>query len=117
MAIKPLTTRDRQNRHDLNGFAGKDRKVRMVLEHPCRGFVRFGANDGKGAHLVADVGNAARADPLGLAKRSAHRGERGLVLLHPRLRSGNALFLLRLSLRLGQRKAKEKEGIAAWKAW
>src|SRR6202795_3378577 len=76
--------------------------MRMVLEHPCRGFVRFGANDGKGAHLVADVGNAARADPLGLAKRSAHRGERSLVLLNPRLPGGHALFLLRLSLSLGQ---------------
>src|SRR6185437_395905 len=28
-----LTARDRQHRHDLDGFTRKDRKVRMVFEH------------------------------------------------------------------------------------
>jgi len=28
-----LTARDREDRHDLDAFAGKDREMRVVLEH------------------------------------------------------------------------------------
>ena len=65
---RALRTGYGQNRHDLHGFAREDREVRMVFEQLRGGFVQIRAHDGVGAHLVADIRDAARRNLLGLAQ-------------------------------------------------
>jgi hypothetical protein len=57
---------------DLHGLARKDREMRMLLERPGGGLVRFRAHDHERAHLVAHVLNAALGDLLRLAERPSH---------------------------------------------
>jgi hypothetical protein len=53
-------------------------------------------------HLIACIFNAALRDFFGLAERSAHANDCGLMFFGPRLPSGYPLFLLRESLRFWQ---------------
>jgi hypothetical protein len=59
---RSLGTRYRQNRHDLYGISGKDREVRMLLEHLGGSVMRFRANDRVSAHQVANAFDAALAN-------------------------------------------------------
>jgi len=59
-----LGARYRQNGHDVDGFPGKDRKVRMPLEQLGRSLMRIRANDHIGAHLIACIFDAALGDFL-----------------------------------------------------
>src|SRR5215510_16363115 len=79
--------RYRQNGHDLDGFPGKDCKVRMPLEQPGRSLMRICANDHVGAHLITCIFDAALRDFFGLAERSAHADDCGLMFFGPRLPS------------------------------
>ena len=63
--------RNRQALHDLDGVAGEDRKVRVVLEQFGGGFVRLRLHDRVGGHGVPDVAYAACANALRLSKRGA----------------------------------------------
>src|SRR5688572_19681017 len=93
---RALHLRHRQAFHDLDGNAGEDREVRMVFEHPGRGFVRFGFDDSIGGHLVPDIGDALGADALGLAERRAVVGDGfrvGVPPLIPGLDTGLFPFL------------------------
>src|SRR5437660_9367057 len=90
--------RYRENGHDLDGFPGKDRKMRMPLEEFGRSLMRVRANDQVGTHLIACIFDAALRDFFGLAERSAHANDCGLMFFGPRLPSGSPLFLLRESL-------------------
>ena len=66
-----LTGRYRENRHDFDGFAWEDRKVRMAFKELRGGLVRVGADNREGAHLVGHILDAACVDLLGLAERPA----------------------------------------------
>src|SRR5262249_49069529 len=80
-----LGARNRQNGHDLDGFPGKDCKVRMPLEQLGRSLMRIRANDRVGAHLIAGIFDAALGDFFGLAERSAHADDCGFMFFGPRL--------------------------------
>ena len=60
------------------------------------------ANHREAAHRVADVLDPARRDLLGLAERSAHGDDRGLVLLDPRLPGRDSLAFLDAPFRFGR---------------
>src|SRR5689334_3171249 len=89
-----LTARNRQNRHDLYGFARKNREMRMVLEQLGSRLVGFGAHDHEGAQLVTDVLYAARSDFLGLSERPTRAGNHRVMLLHPSFPGSHALLFL-----------------------
>src|SRR2546430_1701369 len=95
--------RYRENGHDLDGFPGKDRKMRMPLEEFGRSLMRVRANDHVGTHLIACIFDAALRDFFGLAERSTHADDCGLMFFGPRLPGGYPLFLLPESLRFWQR--------------
>jgi len=42
---------NRQHWHDLDGIAGEDREMRMLLEHRGGGLVRIRAHHREGAHV------------------------------------------------------------------
>src|SRR5262245_44656740 len=77
--------------------------MRMPLEELCGSLLRVRANDREGSHRVADIRNAIRIDLLGLAERSAHVDDRGLVLFNPRLPCGHPLLLLGTPVRFRKR--------------
>src|SRR6202035_1717946 len=93
-SCRALRTGYGQNRHDLHGLAREDHEVRMVFEQLRGGFVRIRAHDGVGAHLVADIRDAARRDLLGLAERSTHADDRTVVLFDPCLPGGHSLAFI-----------------------
>jgi hypothetical protein len=64
--------------------------------------MRVRANDHVGTHLIACIFDAALRDFFGLAERSAHANDCGLMFFGPRPPSGYPLFLLRESLRFWQ---------------
>src|SRR6516225_6096761 len=76
--------------------------MRMPLEEFGRSLMRVRANDHVGTHLIACIFDAALRDFFGLAERSAHANDCGLMFFGPRLPSGYPLFLLRESLRFWQ---------------
>src|SRR5258708_36674240 len=76
--------------------------MRMPLEEFGCSLMRVRANDHVGTHLIACIFDAALRDFFGLAERSAHADDRGLMFFGPRLPSGYPLFLLRESLRFWQ---------------
>jgi hypothetical protein len=97
-----LGARYRQNGHDLDGFPGKNRKVRMPLEQLGRSLMRIRANDHIGAYLIACIFDAALGDFFGLAERSAHTDDYGLMFFGPRLPGRYPLLLLRKPFRFGK---------------
>src|SRR5260221_12486080 len=64
--------------------------------------MRVPVNDHVGPHLIACIFDAALRDFFGLAERSAHADDCGLMFFGPLLPSGYPLFLLRESLRFWQ---------------
>src|SRR5580692_9516052 len=98
-----LAARDREHRHDLDGLAWKDRKMRMILEYLRGGLVRGCADDGKGGQQVADIGNAFRIDFLGLSERPAHGDDGALVLFDPALPGRHAPLHPAITLGFGER--------------
>src|SRR6185369_17660291 len=75
-----LAARYRQNRHDLDGLARKDGKVRVSLEHLRCSLERCSANHRKRGQQVGDLGNTAGVDFPGLAERTAHLDDGRLML-------------------------------------
>jgi hypothetical protein len=65
--------------------------------------VRFRPHDHEGAHLVARVLDAAFGDPLRLAKRPAHGGNRRVMLFDPSFPGGHALLFLGAPFGFGKR--------------
>src|SRR5258707_8458643 len=62
--------------------------MRMPLEEFGRSLMRVRANDHVGTHLIACIFDAALRDFFGLAERSAHADDCGLMFFGPRLPSG-----------------------------
>src|SRR6516162_4191913 len=110
-----LTGRYRENRHDFDGFAREDRKVRMVFKELGGGLVRGGADNPEGAHVVGPSLDAACVDLLGLAERPADLDERGVMLLDPGLPGRDTLLLFRapLCVRKGVPSGHFRAGLAA----
>src|SRR5687768_2465774 len=102
-SLRLLHPRHRQALHHFDRVAREDGEVRVLLEQFRRGLVRLGLDDVVGGHVVADVGDAAGRDPLGLPERGALVDDRGLVFFHPGLPRLHAGMLLRLALRGVQR--------------
>src|SRR5262245_61467624 len=92
----------RQNRHDLDGFPGKDRKMRMPFEQLGRSLMRIRANHHVGAHLITFIFDAPLGDFFGLAERSTHADDYGLMFFGPCLPSRYPLLLLRKPFRFGK---------------
>src|SRR5262249_4944090 len=77
-------------------------KVRMPLEQLSCSLMRTRANDHVGAHLIACIFDAALGDFFGLAERSAHADDCGLMFFGPRLPGRYPLLLLRKPFRFGK---------------
>jgi hypothetical protein len=110
-----LDGRNGQNRHDLHGFSGKDREMRMVFKQPRSRLMGVRLNNHVGAQLVACVFDPALRDLLGLAERAAGAGNRSVVLFHPRLPGSHSLLHVGPPLLLGQcvPRAHTRAGFAA----
>src|SRR5262249_17797781 len=59
----------------------------MLLEQLGRSLMRIRANDHVGAHLITCIFDAALGDFFGLAERSAHADDCGLMFFGPRFPS------------------------------
>ena len=70
--------------------------MRMVLEHLRGCLVGRGANHGEGTEFVAVIRNTSGTDPLGLAERPAHLGERRLMFLTHAFQAATPSFSLAL---------------------
>ena len=66
--------------------------MRMLLEEFGRSLMRVRANDHVGTHLIACIFDAALRDFFGLAERSAHANDCGLIFFGPRPPSGYPSF-------------------------
>lgn len=80
--------RNRQALHDLDALAGKDRKVRMPLEHPGGRLMRVGAHDYVSRHRVLEVRNALRRRAFRFSQRPTGRrstpgGRPSSLPMHP----------------------------------
>src|ERR1700733_3684185 len=84
----------RQHGHDLDGLAGKDRKVRVLLKKSGGGLVRVGTNNHESAHSIADIIDAALRDLLSLTQGTAHGDDGGMMFLDPRLPRRHAFAFL-----------------------
>jgi hypothetical protein len=67
--------------------------VGVVFEQLRGRLMRFSSYHREGSQLIAYVLDTLRRDPLGLAERSTHAGNRALVVFDPRLPCSNALDL------------------------
>src|SRR5215472_9584857 len=66
--------------------------MRMPLEEFGRSLMRVRANDHVGTHLIACIFDAALRDFFGLAERSAHADDCGLMFFGPRRERGSTRY-------------------------